>query len=517
MENCEVICLTSKNDFQDSHTLLALSPGQTARLKSLLLNGHIRRRLLDLGLTGHTKITCVGRSPCGDPKAYRIRDAVIAIRNCDSSKILTLPPDQKAQELTPLKPNAKTPSSQPRRSAFEVFTGYPAMFLLLALVLWLTIAGANVPSRLLSEALFYVQDLLTALFVRLGAPDWLHGLLVLGAYRVLAWVVSVMLPPMAIFFPLFTLLEDWGYLPRAAYCLDHAFSRCRSCGKQALTMCMSFGCNAVGVTGCRIIESPRERLLAVLTSSFVPCNGRFPALIALLTLFFAGEDGTPLPGSSLLSALLLAALIVGCIGVTLLISRLLSSTVLKGLPSFFTLELPPFRRPRIGPVLIRSLLDRTLFVLGRAVSAAAPAGALLWLLANIHVNGASLLGLLARTLDPFASLFGLDGTILMAFLLGLPANEIVLPIMLMGYLEQGVLTDTGSLLSLRDLLTAHGWTSVTAVCTLIFMLFHWPCATTLLTVRKETGSLRWTLLAAALPAATGFLLCFLVAWGSRIF
>lgn len=401
--------------------------------------------------------------------------------------------------------------------------GYPAMLLLLALTLFITIEGANYPSRLLSSLLFRAEDQLAALFYCLHAPEWLTGLLVRGAYRVTAWVVSVMLPPMAIFFPLFTFLEDAGYLPRVAYNLDHAFQRCRSCGKQALTLCMSFGCNAVGVTGCRIIDSPRERMIAILTSSFVPCNGRFPTLIALLAMFFAEaplpESGSGNPGgvpSGLISALLLTALTAGSVAAALFASRLLSHTLLKGLPSSFTLELPPYRRPQTGKILVRSLLDRTLFVLGRAVSAAAPAGVLIWILANVTFGGVSLLSLLSQWLNPFASVFGLDGTILLAFILGLPANEIVVPVLLMAYLEQGTLTEAGSLLSLRELLISRGWTSVTAACMLIFTLFHWPCATTLLTVRRETGSLRWTVLAAVLPTAFGLLLCFLIAQGCRL-
>ncbi len=394
--------------------------------------------------------------------------------------------------------------------------GYPAMLLLLAFILWLTITGANYPSQLLSRLLLGFQGTLSGLFQSLGAPDWIRGLLVDGAYRVLAWVVSVMLPPMAIFFPLFTLLEDVGYLPRIAYNLDHLFQRCRSCGKQALTLCMSFGCNAVGVTGCRIIDSPRERLIAILTAGFIPCNGRFPALILLLSLILSWTASGLSRKTSVLSALLLTLLTTLAAAAALLASRLLSSTILRGLPSSFTLELPPYRKPQPGKILLRSLLDRTVLVLGRAVSAAAPAGALIWILANVRLGGASLLSVCSGFLHPFASVFGLDGAILLAFILGLPANEIVIPVMLAVYLNQGTLTEAGSLLSLRELLAAQGWTAVTALCTLIFMLFHWPCATTLLTIRKETGSLGWTLLAAALPAALGLGLCFLAARGGAV-
>ena len=386
-------------------------------------------------------------------------------------------------------------------------TGYPAMILLLALVLWLTIQGANYPSQLLSQLLFWVQDRLTDLFRLLGAPDWLHGILVLGAYRTLAWVVSVMLPPMAIFFPLFTLLEDAGYLPRVAYNLDRPFQRCHACGKQALTMCMGFGCNAAGVVGCRIIDSPRERLLAILTNNFVPCNGRFPTLIAVLTMFFVGTGGGF--GSSILSALLLTGVILLGIGATFGVTRLLSATVLKGMPSSFALELPAYRRPQIGKVLLRSLLDRTAFVLGRAAVVAAPAGALLWLLANLQPGGVSLLASLAGFFDPFARLMGLDGVILVAFLLGFPANEIVIPIILMAYLSQGSLLEYESLAQLQSLLVANGWNWVTGVCVLLFCLFHWPCSTTLLTIRKETGSWGWTALAAAVPTGLGVAVCIL--------
>lgn len=384
-------------------------------------------------------------------------------------------------------------------------TGYPVMILLLAFLLWLTIAGANYPSRLLAAFLFRIQDLLTQLFAVLHAPAWLHGMLVLGVYRVVAWVVSVMLPPMAIFFPLFTLLEDTGYLPRIAYNLDKPFQCCHACGKQALTMAMGFGCNAVGVTGCRIIDSPRERLLAILTNSFVPCNGRFPILIALLTAFGAGSTGSF--SSSLLSALMLTGVILLGISMTFAVTWLLSVTLLKGTPSFFTLELPPYRMPQIGTVIVRSIFDRTLFVLGRAVAVAAPAGFLIWVMADASIGSSSLLNACASILDPFARLMGLDGVILIAFILGFPANEIVMPIILMAYTAQSTVMEPGSLESVRALLTAHGWTFATAVSTMLFSLMHWPCSTTLLTIYKETKSLRWTGLAALLPTAAGILFC----------
>lgn len=386
--------------------------------------------------------------------------------------------------------------------------GYPVMLFLLAGIFWLTISGANLPSALLGAGLFRLQDLLSAVLLDLGIPLWLHDALVLGVYRVAAWVVSVMLPPMAIFFPLFTLLEDIGYLPRIAYNLDHAFKRCGACGKQALTICMGFGCNAAGVVGCRIIHSPRERLLAILTNSFVPCNGRFPTLVNLILLFFVGTAGRY--GSSLLSALGLTALILLGLLVTFGVTRLLSRTVLRGVPSSFALELPPYRRPQWGQVLVRSVFDRTLFVLGRAVTAAAPAGLLLWLLANITVGSGTLLSLLSGALDPAGRLMGMDGVILLAFILGLPANEIVVPIMLMAYLSQGVLQQPESLTAMQTVFLQNGWTPVTALCVMLFMLMHFPCATTLMTIKKETGSTKWTVLAAVLPTLCGAFFCMLV-------
>ncbi|MBR6654221.1 MAG: ferrous iron transport protein B [Oscillospiraceae bacterium] len=382
--------------------------------------------------------------------------------------------------------------------------GYPLMLLLLAIIFWLTIEGANYPSQLLSNLFAKGQILLTDLFTRWGAPDWLHGALVLGIYRVLTWVVAVMLPPMAIFFPLFTLLEDVGYLPRVAYNLDKPFKRCKACGKQALCMAMGFGCNAAGIVGSRIIDSPRERLLAILTNNFVPCNGRFPTLIAILTMFFAGAST-----SSLLSALLLTAVIIFSVGMTFAVTKLLSATLLKGAPSSFTLELPPYRKPQIGKVIVRSIFDRTLFVLGRAAAVAAPAGLVIWLMANVSAGGVSLLNHCAGFLDPFARLMGLDGVILIAFILGFPANEIVIPIIIMAYTAQGSLLELDSTWQLRQLLIANGWTWSTAVSMVIFSLLHWPCSTALITAYRETLSRKWTALTALIPTAAGVLLCML--------
>ena len=393
-------------------------------------------------------------------------------------------------------------------------TGYPVMIGLLAVVLWVTIVGANYPSELLSKALFWAEDRLAGLFLKAGLPAWLCSMLFSGVYRVLAWVVSVMLPPMAIFFPLFTLLEDAGYLPRVAYNLDRSFKRCCTCGKQALTMCMGFGCNAAGIVGCRIIDSPRERLIAILTNSFVPCNGRFPTLILMITLFFVGTgDGLP---ASIGSAVLLTLLILLGVFMTLAVSKLLSKTVLKGMPASFTLELPPFRRPQIGKVIVRSIFDRTLFVLGRAAAVAAPAGLLIWILANVSIGGTTLLCGFTEMLDPFARMIGLDGVILAAFILGFPANEIVVPVMIMAYLSQGMLTETGSVETIRQLLVHNGWTQTTALCMMLFSLMHWPCSTTLLTIKKETGSLKWTLAAFLLPTIAGCLCCFFVKMMSQL-
>lgn len=395
------------------------------------------------------------------------------------------------------------------------WTGYPIMLALLAMVFWLTITGANYPSQLLADGLFFIQDKLTDIFYSFHIPDWIHGMLVLGVYRVLAWVISVMLPPMAIFFPLFTLLEDAGYLPRVAYNLDKSFKRCAACGKQALTMCMGFGCNAAGIVGCRIIDSPRERLIAIITNNFVPCNGRFPTLIAIISMFFVGASrGAAL---SLLSAILLTAVIVLGVFTTLIVSALLSKTILKGVPSSFTLELPPYRRPQIGKVIIHSIFDRSLFVLGRAVVVAAPAGLLIWIMANVTIANTSLLNYCAEFLDPFARLLGLDGIILMAFILGLPANEIVIPIIIMAYMAKGSILELESLVELKQLLVDNGWTYVTAISTMLFSLMHWPCSTTLITIKKETGSYKWTFLSLLIPTLMGFITCFLFTFTVRLF
>ena len=392
--------------------------------------------------------------------------------------------------------------------------GIPIMIFLLAIVFWLTITGANYPSEMLAKGLFWLQDRFTDFFIWLDTPAWVHGVLIMGIYRTLAWVVSVMLPPMAIFFPLFTLLEDLGYLPRVAFNLDNFFKKSCACGKQALTMCMGFGCNAAGIIGCRIIDSPRERLIAIVTNNFVPCNGRFPILIAIISMFFAGFLDGPL--KSIILALILTGVIVLGVIMTLIVSKLLSNTILKGIPSNFTLELPPYRKPQIGKIIVRSIFDRTLFVLGRAVAVAAPAGLIIRIMANIYIGNSSILTHSANFLDPFAKLIGLDGYILMAFILGFPANEIVIPIIIMSYMATGSLLELDSLVHLKDLLISNGWTWLTAVCVMLFSLMHWPCATTCLTIRKETQSLKWTAISFLVPTIIGIVVCFLVASTVRL-
>ena len=381
--------------------------------------------------------------------------------------------------------------------------GVPLMLLLLAGVFYLTLFGANVPSEWLSTHLLALGTPFAGALAKLGLPPFFVSMLTDGLWRVLATVVSVMLPPMAIFFPLFTLLEDFGLLPRIAFNLDGLFQKAGAHGKQALTMCMGFGCNAAGVTACRIIESPRERLIAILTNCFVPCNGRFPTLILLSGFFFA--RGNPIAAGGFVFLLIVLA-----VGITLAVSFLLSKTILRGVPSAFVLELPPYRRPKLGDVIVRSMLDRTIFVLARAVTVAIPAGAVIWLCQNIMVNGHTLLYGMAALLEPLGALMGLSGVILMAFLLGIPANEIVIPILLMVYSQSGTLVEAEGIAQAGAILAANGWTWVTAVCVILFSLNHFPCATTLLTIRKETGSLLWTGLSFLLPTVVGVLLCIAV-------
>ena len=385
--------------------------------------------------------------------------------------------------------------------------GIPIMLVFLGLLFWITIVGANYPSQMLSSFFTMIQEKLLLMFHWMHVPNIITELLINGMYKTLAWVIAVMLPPMAIFFPLFTLLEDLGYLPRISFNLDNYFKKAGTSGKQALTMCMGFGCNACGVVGTRIIDSPRERLIAMITNAFVPCNGRFPLLITIASIFigsyFVGMT------ASLISTLCVLLVVLLGIFLTLLVSKILSKTVLKGVPSSFMLELPPYRRPQIGKVLVRSLLDRTLFVLGRAISVAAPVGIVIWLLANLHVGDISILSYVAGFLDPFAKCMGMDGYILTAFLLGIPANEIVLPIILMSYLASGNLVDMENTFAIGEILKQDGWTLLTAMNVMIFTLLHFPCGTTLLSIKKECGSTKWTLLAFALPTVCGMLICFI--------
>ena len=394
--------------------------------------------------------------------------------------------------------------------------GLPLMLLILAVVFWLTIAGANVPSAMLATGLFWVEDQAAALFTSAGAPWWLTGFIWHGVFRGLAWVISVMLPPMAIFFPLFTILEDLGYLPRVAFNLDFLFRRAGAHGKQALTMAMGFGCNAAGVIATRVIDSPRERLVAILTNNFVPCNGRFPTLIMLATVFVAAAF-PPVVASIAAAGAVVGVVVLG-VGFTLVMSWLLSRTLLKGEASAFTLELPPYRRPGIARILYTSLIDRTLFVLWRAVLTAAPAGAVIWLLANIYIGDTSLATMSANALAPLGRAIGLDGVILLAYVIAIPANEIVVPTMLMVYMGGGMMAELDSMSDLQALLVdKHGWTMLTAVNLMLFALLHNPCATTIITIYKETLSAKWAAVGAVMPLAIAFIVTFATATVARLF
>lgn len=393
--------------------------------------------------------------------------------------------------------------------------GLPLMLGILAVVFWLTIIGANLPSAVLATALFAIEDAAAAWFTAWGAPWWLTGFLWHGVFRGLAWVISVMLPPMAIFFPLFTILEDLGYLPRVAFNLDYLFKKAGAHGKQALTMAMGFGCNAAGVIATRVIDSPRERLVAILTNNFVPCNGRFPTLIMLATVFVAAAF-PPAVASLVAAGSVLGIVLLGVL-FTLAVSSALSRTILRGEASAFTLELPPYRRPSFLRIAYTSLIDRTLFVLWRAILTAAPAGAVIWLLANISVSGVSLATRVSTALDPLGWAIGLDGVILLAYIIAIPANEIVVPTMLMVYMSQGMMTELDSIDGLRALLVdEHGWTMLTAVNLMLFSLLHNPCATTIITIYKETLSAKWTTIGALMPLALAFIVTFLTATLARL-
>ena len=393
--------------------------------------------------------------------------------------------------------------------------GIPIMILFLLLIFWITIVGANYPSQFLFSIFGNIQEKLIQFATYIHCPEWLSNMLILGVYQTLTWVISVMLPPMAIFFPLFTILEDLGYLPRIAFNMDGFFKKACCSGKQMITMCMGFGCNSCGVTGCRIIDSPRERLIAILTNNLVPCNGRFPFLITIATIFIAGTIGGI--GASIISTIAVMGVIILGIIMTLVISKILSKTILKGMPSSFVLELPPYRKPQFLKVLVRSIFDRTIFILGRAIAVAAPAGLVIWLFANIGIQGESLLTIIANFLDPLANLMGLDGYILTAFILGIPANEIVLPIMLMCYMQGTSLVNMEDTFVIGEILRQNGWTILTAINVMLFTIFHFPCATTLLTIKKETGSWKWTAISFLIPTVCGVVLCMLTTLVYNVF
>ena len=388
------------------------------------------------------------------------------------------------------------------------YTGIPIMIFTLAIIFWITIVGANYPSNFLYNLFNNIGNNISLLFDKFNINPTIKDIIMNGIYKTTTWVISVMLPPMAIFFPLFTILEDYGFLPRIAFNMDNFFNKCNSCGKQALTMCMGFGCNAAGITGARIIDSKRERLIAILTNSFIPCNGRFPTIIAIITMFMIGFKYNLI--NSVLSSIILIIVVLIGIFMTFIISKFLSKTILKGVPSSFTLELPPYRKPQFIKIIINSIYDKTLKILFRAIIVAAPAGLIIWILSNTYIDKISIFEHITIFFDPFARSIGLDGVILVAFILGFPANEIVIPIMLMGYLKTSVMTDYSSLYELKNILVNNGWTIKTAICTIIFSLMHFPCSTTCLTIKKETNSYKWMFLSILIPTICGILFCFII-------
>ncbi len=393
--------------------------------------------------------------------------------------------------------------------------GFLIMLFMLGTIFYVTIAGANVPSSMLAEAFGWSEAKLTTWFQAMNAPAWLHGVLVLGLFRGTGWVISVMLPPMAIFFPIFALLENYGYLPRVAFNMDRLFKKAGAHGKQSLTMAMGFGCNAAAIMSTRIIESPRERMLAILTNNFIPCNGRWPTLILLASLFmtvgFTGAAGTLVT-----SAVLMAMVLLGIV-VTLSVSWILSKTALKGVPTHYTLELPPFRRPKFWNTIFRASVDKAWNVLKRAVIVAAPASILTWLFANIFIGDTSILMYFVTFLDPFGQLLGMDGFIIAAFILGLPANEIVVPILIMAYLSQGAMLELEDLDKLKQVFIDHGWTWLTALNMMLFSLLHFPCGTTLFNIYKETKSPKWTFMSFAIPTVIAIVVTFLTATIAKTF
>jgi len=403
--------------------------------------------------------------------------------------------------------------------------GFPIMFLILAVILWLTIVGANYPSSMLAELLLdTIHPLLKNGAASIGMPWWLDGFLIDGVYLAVAWVIAVMLPPMAIFFPLFTLLEDFGYLPRVAFNLDYLFKKSGAHGKQALTMSMGFGCNAAGVVATRIIDSPRERLIAIITNNFSLCNGRWPTQILIATIFI----GAVVPASFSAIASLSAVIGIAILGIFFMFftSWALTKTVLKGEVSTFNLELPPYRPPRFWKTIYTSLIDRTLIVLWRAILFAVPAGAVIWLISNIYIGNESMASWIINSLDSFGFLLGLNGVILLAYIVAIPANEIVIPTILMltvmasgipGGEGAGVMFELDSVSATGDILRAGGWTLLTAINLMLFSLLHNPCSTTIYTIYKETNSAKWTIVASILPIIMGFVITFLVAQIWRLF
>ena len=398
--------------------------------------------------------------------------------------------------------------------------GFPIMFLMLAVVFWLTVEGANYPSSLLASLLVDKgHPFMKGLFASVGVPAWINGLLIDGGYLAMAWVIAVMLPPMAIFFPAYTLLEDFGYLPRVSFNMDALYRKAGAHGKQALTTAMGFGCNAAGVVATRVIDSPREKLIAIITNNFSLCNGRWPTQILIASIFIGALVPAHLAGLVTAGAVVVVALLG--IFLSLVVSWGLSNTVLKGVASAFILELPPYRPPRLLQTLYTSLIDRTMFILWRAILFAFPAGLVIWLVANVTIEGQSLAVHFINFTDPFALFIGLNGVILLAYIIAIPANEIVIPTILMLTVisvgitgvgaGDGVMFELDSANMTKDILIAGGWTTLTAVNLMLFSLLHNPCSTTIYTIYKETGSLKWTMLATFLPLAMGFIVTFFVA------
>lgn len=386
--------------------------------------------------------------------------------------------------------------------------GILIMLLTLGIILWITIIGANYISDHLNYILFKLLNIIENTLNILNINKTIIDIIINGILKTVFWVISVMLPPMAIFFPLFSLLEDSGYLPRIAFNLDKTFKKCGTQGKQALTMCMGYGCNACGVIGCRIIKDKKEKLIAMITNCFSPCNGRFPTIIAMISIFITINIKNKLINTTL-SALILLGFILLSILITFLVSKILSKTILKTKKSTFTLELPPYRKPQIIKTIINSIKDKIIFVLARAIYVSIPAGLIIWILSNTNIQGTSLLLSISNTLDPFGQLLGLDGVIILALILGLPANEIVIPIIIMTYLAKNNITGYNSLQELRNLLINNNWTLTTALSFILITIFHFPCATTILTIKKETKSLKWTILSILIPTIIGIIICLL--------